>query len=65
MVPTDIFESKVTGHIHRDMAGLFTASATTIRQTNHRATTDIDIEMLRCARRIISRTESNWRRLTP
>ena len=65
MVPTEIFQTKVIGHIHRDIAGLFTYSATALQQTNSRATTAIDIEMLQSARRVIARTESNWRRFTP
>ena len=33
MVTTEIFETEVTGHIHRDLAGLFNASATALQQT--------------------------------
>lgn len=65
MVPTDIYENEVTGHILRDIAGLFTPSATVLQQSNDRALTDLDIEMVRCARRVIAHTESTWHRITP
>ncbi len=65
MVPTEIFATKVTGHIHRDMAGLFTPSATALRQTARRTTIDLDLERGQSIRRVLARMQSNWRRLTP
>ena len=65
MVPTDIVETKVTSHTRRDIAGLFTFTATSLHQAQARATVDVDTEMLKCARKMIARTVASWHRVTP
>ena len=60
MVTTELCDTDVIGHIHRDIAGLFTPTATALQRPVILRTTDVDTEILECAERVVSRTLLAW-----
>ena len=66
MVPTDIYATRVTSRTRRDLAGLFVQSIQPAdKSAKSRAVlkAELDAELLIASRRMIARTEANWRDL--
>lgn len=60
MVSTEIFETEIAGHVHRDLAGIFTFTATALEQPTGRAAAGTDQEIINAGQKIISTTLSSW-----
>ena len=52
MVSTDFHEDSLVGHTRRDIAGLFTLTATAVRQYNDQEAKAIDAQLLSCVESI-------------
>ena len=65
MVSTDFNEDRLIGHTRRDIAGLFTPTATAIRQYNDQEAKTLDAQILSCASRVLVQTMLSWRGAKP
>ena len=63
MVPTDIYATRVTSRTRRDLAGLFVQSIQPAAKSRAVLKAELDAELLIASRRMIARTEANWRDL--
>ena len=60
MVTTELYDIDVIGHVHRDIAGLFTATATAVQRPVVLTTSDVDTEIIKRAERVLARTLLAW-----
>ena len=60
MITAELCETEVIGHVHRDIAGQFTPTATALQPQIVQTKFDIDHQVLVRAAMVLSRTRSLW-----
>lgn len=63
MVPTDIYATRITSRVRRDLAGLFIQSLPTAKAFRLQEMSNLDVELQIAAQRVIARTAANWQRM--